>query len=500
MPLTLLCIATYLKGDEFLRECQRQGCRVLLLTEEKLRDADWPREAIDAFYYVRRDMPHADIRKGAAYLARTERLDRIVALDDFDVETAAMLREYLHVPGMGETTGRAFRDKLAMRRRARSAGIPCPEFVHVLNHDAINEWTARVPPPWVLKPRSQAAAIGIKKVQSAEELWQAIDALGDAIAEYVLEQFVPGDVFHVDSIVFDRQVRFAAASRYGTPPMAVAHEGGIFVTRTLAADDPLSAALLRDRTRACSRSFGLVRGVSHTEFIRAATGDCTSSKRPPASAAPTSSTSSKRRPASICGASGRRSRSPARTAPTTRRPSRHHAGGIVLSLARQEDPDTSAYTDPEIAVRVRKRHHAGLIVTSPERRPRSPAARRLHAALLRRLPRVRPATAARDRLTLSRNEPEHLQNRFQDLTLLVLAADRRRPVAGLEPVGAELGVVPAIDADVARIGGQVRLGDLELLDVRDGVPGAVDPRHAKAAVRQAEVARVRSAEQDQPGQ
>src|SRR5918998_4880562 len=141
--LTMLCIATYLKGHEFLRECHRQDCRVLLLTEEKLRDADWPRESIAAFYYVHRDMPHVDIRKGAAHLARTERLDRIVALDDFDVELAAMLREHLFVPGMGETTGRAFRDKLAMRRRARSAGIECPDFVHVLNHEAIKEWTSR---------------------------------------------------------------------------------------------------------------------------------------------------------------------------------------------------------------------------------------------------------------------------------------------------------------------------------------------------------------------
>ena len=83
MPLTVLCISTYRKGDEFLRECRRQGCRVLLLTEQKLADSDWPRDAIDAFFYLRRDMPEDDIRKGAAYLARTERLDRIVALDDF---------------------------------------------------------------------------------------------------------------------------------------------------------------------------------------------------------------------------------------------------------------------------------------------------------------------------------------------------------------------------------------------------------------------------------
>jgi len=91
MPLTVLCIATYRKGDEFLEQCRRQGCRVLLLTEENLGSSDRPREAIDAFYYLRRDMSEDDIRKGAAYMARTERLDRIVALDDFDVELAAML-------------------------------------------------------------------------------------------------------------------------------------------------------------------------------------------------------------------------------------------------------------------------------------------------------------------------------------------------------------------------------------------------------------------------
>ena len=361
--LTMLCIATYLKGHEFLRECRRQGCRVLLLTEEKLRDADWPRDSVDAFFYVRRDMPHADIRKGAAHLARSERIDRIVALDDFDVELAAMLREHLFVPGMGETTGRAFRDKLAMRRRARSAGIPCPDFVHVLNNEAINEWTSRVPAPWVLKPRSQAAAIGIRKVHSSEELWQIIDALGDARAEYLLEQFVPGDVFHVDSIVFDDRVRFAVASRYRMPPMAVAHEGGIFVTRTLTSADPVSPALKELNARVL-KSFGLLRGASHTEFIRAQDGAWqfleTSARVGGAfivdvvEAATGINLWREWAHVEIAGQDG-----------TYDPPAvRELCGGIVLSLARQEYPDLAAYNDPEIAVRVRKRHHAGLIVTS----------------------------------------------------------------------------------------------------------------------------------------
>ena len=365
MALTVLCIATYRKGDEFLRECRRQGCRVLLLTDEKLRDADWPRESIDEFFYVRRDMPESDIRKGAAFLARAERLDRIVALDDFDVETAAMLREYLHVPGMGETTGRGFRDKLAMRARARAAGIPCPDFVHVVNDAAIDEWTSRVAAPWVLKPRSQAAAIGIRKIGGVEELRRTLDTLGDERPEYLLEQFVPGDVYHVDSLVFNRGIVFAAASRYGTPPMAVAHEGGIFVTRTIDDGDGIAAAL-REMNARLLGAFGLLRGVSHTEFIRAQDGQIyfleTSARVGGAyivdvvEAATGVNLWREWAKIEIAGEYG--SYEPP--------PSRGQFAGIVLSLARQEWPDMSGYTDPEIVLRVNKRHHAGLIVASSD--------------------------------------------------------------------------------------------------------------------------------------
>jgi biotin carboxylase len=364
MSLTFLCIATYRKGDEFLRECDRQGCRVLLLTEEKLRDADWPREAIDDFYYIRRDMPEEDIRKGAAHLARRERIDRIVALDDFDVELAAMLREYLHVAGMGETTARAFRDKLAMRNRARSAGIPCPDFVHVLNQEAVDAWTNRVSPPWVMKPRSQAAAIGIRKISSHQELADATDRLGDNYGEVLLEQFVPGTVYHVDSIVFDRQVRFAVVSRYRTPPMSVAHEGGIFVTQTLDEGDPAAAALEALNTRVLN-SFGLRRGASHTEFIR---GDDdqwyfleTSARVGGAyivdvvEAATGINLWSEWAKVEIAGENGSYDLPPVR----------RRSAGIILSLARQEHPDTVAYDDPEVVTRIKKRHHAGLILAAP---------------------------------------------------------------------------------------------------------------------------------------
>ena len=66
-------------------------------------------------------------------------------------------------PGMGETTARGFRDKLAMRRRAAAAGHPVSTVrAHAAPSRDIATGCRRCSPPWVLKPRSQAAALGIR--------------------------------------------------------------------------------------------------------------------------------------------------------------------------------------------------------------------------------------------------------------------------------------------------------------------------------------------------
>src|SRR4029450_12338182 len=77
-PMTILCVATYEKGQEFLRECNRQGCAVLLLTVDTLKEADWPREAIDETFYIPRDIARDSLLKGVSHIARTRVLHRIL--------------------------------------------------------------------------------------------------------------------------------------------------------------------------------------------------------------------------------------------------------------------------------------------------------------------------------------------------------------------------------------------------------------------------------------
>ena len=367
-PLTVLCLASYFKGVEFLLECKRQGCRTLLLTSQSLGDADWPRASLDDIFYVpdeNKTWKLQDVLLGISHLAKTEVIDRIVPLDDFDVETAATLREHLRVPGMGDSTARYFRDKLAMRTKARDEGLPVPEFIQVLNYGKLHEFIRRVPAPWVLKPRSLAGSIGVKKVSSPDEFWSAVDHLGDQQSFYLLEQYVPGDIFHVDTITYEKELLFSIASKYGRPPMDVSHEGDIFTTRTLAEGSPDEVALRALNQKVLS-AFGMVRGASHSEFIQGRDGKLyfleTAARVGGAhiadlvEAATGVNLWAEWAKVEIAGG-----KTPYHVPPV-----RHDFAGLLISLARQEHPDTSSFQDPEIVWRMEKKHHVGLILRSPD--------------------------------------------------------------------------------------------------------------------------------------
>jgi biotin carboxylase len=362
----VLCISTYEKGQEFLRECKRHGCRVLLLTAEKLRDADWPREALDDTFYLPEKITISDIVGAVSHLARTHRLDRIVALDEYDMEIASTLREHLRVPGMGLTTMRYFRDKLAMRMRALDRGITVPDFVPVFHHPDVQYYLDHVPGPWVLKPRQEASAIGIKKIREPYELWPLLEQLGDKQSSYLLERFIPGEVFHVDSAVYENKIVFVLASKYGATPMSVAQDGGVFTTFTLprASEEAVHLAEVNCRVIA---ALGLVRGVAHAEFIRAHEDgefyflEC-AARVGGAFINDMVETASGinlwREWARIEIAGGE--------APYKPPLARNDSAGVILTLAKQETPDIAAYNDPEIALRIKKPNHAGFVLRSPD--------------------------------------------------------------------------------------------------------------------------------------
>ncbi len=353
-----------------MRECKSLGHRVFLLTREaKLNDA-WARESLDGIIPVANDGEIKSYLQAATKLALMNKPTHIVALEEGDVITAGRLREHFGLDGMLGSQSRLFRDKHSMRCQGRLHDIRQAEFVHTLNYQEVGEFMERINPPWVLKPRADASAIGIKKLNESEQVWRAIDtlnqnqALNERADAYLLEQFIEGDVYHVDSLVVGGKVAIVGANRYGDAPLDIAVYGGVSTSYTIEYESAERKKLLKANNKVLN-SFGFEKGVTHAEFIKsykdgefyfleigARVGGAYTAEAFEAA----SGLNIWREWAKIEMANANE--------PYIPKPKRFEYGGIVVSLARQEHPDTSFYTDSEIFYQAKKEHHVALVLRS----------------------------------------------------------------------------------------------------------------------------------------
>jgi hypothetical protein len=365
---TFICISNYFKGSDFLIQLKKLGNKVYLVTSEKLRDSPWPKEFIDEIFFMEgqdMDWNLEHLLLGVGNLMKSNKIDAIVALDDYDVEKATYLRENLRIDGMGQTTGRYFRDKLAMRMRAKSCGIPIPAFCSLFNDHDINTFADTVTAPWVLKPRSEASATGIIKVYDKDTLWIHINEMGNNRFKYLLEQFKPGDVYHCDSLILERKILFRLTSKYLATPMEISQGGGVFRSANIEynSEDDNDIKKINDLVM---KGFGLKHGAAHTEFIKCnedgkiyflETSSRVGGAHLAEMVAEASNINLWKEWAAIEDAIVKESKY---VLPKTKK----GYAGIVLTLSKFQHPDLSSFSDSEICFKVPLDYHAGLIVKS----------------------------------------------------------------------------------------------------------------------------------------
>lgn len=366
-PKTILCLASFYKGNAFLESCKQQGAYVILLTKEEHRQEDWARHAIDEVYYMPSLVKQPDITNAIGYLMRSRRIDQLIALDDYDVPTIGDLREHFRLPGMGATALRLYRDKLAMRIQARAGTVTEPDFSPLFNYEQLHAFLERTPAPWILKPRTEAGSMGVKKINNNAELWSRLNQLGDEQSHFLLEQFLPGDVYHVDSLIQNGQIIFSIASKYAQPPMHVSHDGGVFVTRVLPREGE-EATILRQQNEKLQKALGMKNGVSHTEFIRAHADSQFYFLETAARVGGANISDMIEQATGInLWAEWAKLELAQLRGQTYQLPnSRTDYAGVLICLARQERPNLWAYNDPEVVWRLDKKYHAGLIIASPD--------------------------------------------------------------------------------------------------------------------------------------
>jgi biotin carboxylase len=278
------------------------------------------------------------------------------------------------MPGMSRSFALRFRDKLTMRRLAFEAGVPCPEFTGAFNQQDIDAFLDSVPPPWIVKPRHEVSAFGIRKCGTKDEVWSVLNDLDaantwrDHPSQFLIERFIEGRVFHVDSVLNGGKVVACGVSQYGTTPFKVSHHGGVFTSSTLGHNTKVRREL-EVLNKALMLGFEYGKGVAHAEFLQSeADGNfylievaCRVGGAYIANVLEEAAGFNLWR-------EWARLETATREKPYSAPKLRKDYAGICLALANTDEPNTSHYIDEEIVYRVKKPKHVGLIFRSADRK------------------------------------------------------------------------------------------------------------------------------------
>jgi biotin carboxylase len=137
---------------------------------------------------------------------------RLVAVTERMLLPAAALREELGIPGATVAQTLPFRDKVIMKEQLSACGVRVPEFAPFSESAAMELF--RTHPKLVAKPRRGAGSIGVYIIDDRQDLAAFMRAEAGRLADFEIEEFIPGQLCLVDSVVTDSKVVAAVASRY----------------------------------------------------------------------------------------------------------------------------------------------------------------------------------------------------------------------------------------------------------------------------------------------
>jgi hypothetical protein len=192
------------------------------------------------------------------------RVDRLLAVSERHLIPAARVRDALGLRGPSLRQMLPFRDKVTMKEHLRAHAIPVPSFMPV-RRPADAAPLLRRHGRILFKPRAAQGAVGVCVVSSHAEL-EALDAAGFSYpGAYEAEQFIAGEMFHVDTVAERGRPLLALASRYLDPSDAYLAGGP---RRSVNLDPgPLRDALLEFNARLIA-AYPWFSGATHAEMFR----------------------------------------------------------------------------------------------------------------------------------------------------------------------------------------------------------------------------------------
>lgn len=201
----------------------------------------------------------------------SERIERIVALSEYDLLLAAKLRERLAVQGDRVRDAERVRDKVIMKQFVEKAGIRVPRFSDISDvienrEMALRMFLGKV----VAKPKSGASSENVMIFESISDLLNKLESRDASVSmidsDFEVEDFIEGPILHIDGFVQSGKVQTTLASRYLGNCLDYANGEPLGSVQMF--DDAGVSAWTQD----CVKAVGIANGAFHLEAISSPTG------------------------------------------------------------------------------------------------------------------------------------------------------------------------------------------------------------------------------------
>lgn len=194
----------------------------------------------------------------------------------------AIVRERFGVEGMGSEAARNFRDKSRMKELFDAAGLPCARHARVTSAAEALRFVETNGYPVVIKPLEGAGARSTFRVDTAEQL---ADALRVAPPPLMIEEHILGEEHSFEGVMVDGQLVWHSLTHYRPTPLEVLRNGWIQWCIVLPRET--DAPRYDDIRAAAARALevlGMKTGLCHLEWFRRGDGSIAISEvaaRPP---------------------------------------------------------------------------------------------------------------------------------------------------------------------------------------------------------------------------
>ncbi|MEU5048268.1 ATP-grasp domain-containing protein [Streptomyces sp. NPDC021096] len=140
--------------------------------------------------------------------------EKLLSLSEFGILQAWHIRRHLGLAGPSLEQIERVRDKVSMKQALADSGIRHPRFEPAPAPCDALPWTGRT----VIKPRQGASSEGVTLHDTAREALTAYWKLDDRL-DFQLEEYIDGDILHIDGLVSDGTPGDLVISRYINKPV-----------------------------------------------------------------------------------------------------------------------------------------------------------------------------------------------------------------------------------------------------------------------------------------